>query len=142
MPECKFCGRSDKPLVNAHVIPRSFFRIVRADAKYSVAVKARGNALVPHFTQAGFADRTSFASHARSDSLLGTPMDSRFFRGSANPRTTFTPTVCCGARGFIRLMSHCSKSSRCQCCGARRYHRTPFSRKSNWDPTPTQFAIT
>jgi hypothetical protein len=76
MPDCKFCGRSDRPLVNAHIIPRSFFRIVRADAKYSVAVKAQGNALVPHFTQAGFADKNILCESCEK---LFTPWDTYGF---------------------------------------------------------------
>jgi hypothetical protein len=39
-------------MVKAHIIPRSFFRIVRAEAKYSVAIR-RGR---PEFTQAGIYD--------------------------------------------------------------------------------------
>jgi hypothetical protein len=41
-------------MVKAHIIPRSFFRLVRADAKYSIAVR-RGR---PEFTQSGIYDST------------------------------------------------------------------------------------
>jgi hypothetical protein len=54
---CRFCKREGVRFVKAHVIPRSFFKIVRGDGKYSVGMEAKPGAPVktPYY-QAGPTD--------------------------------------------------------------------------------------
>ena len=57
MPKCRLCGRERVCLVNAHVIARSFFKIVRGKGDYSVGMEAkRGSPLKTPYYQAGVAD--------------------------------------------------------------------------------------
>ncbi len=53
---CRFCKRGGVRFVNAHVIARSFFKIVRGNAKYSVRMEAKGTSLRTPYHQAGVAD--------------------------------------------------------------------------------------
>ena len=53
---CKFCGKTAVRLVNAHVIPRSFFTLVRGEGKYSVQMKAGRGLVETPYHQAGVAD--------------------------------------------------------------------------------------
>jgi hypothetical protein len=53
---CRFCKRSGVQFVNAHIIPRSFFTLVRRDAKYSVEMQANPLSLATPYRQAGIAD--------------------------------------------------------------------------------------
>jgi hypothetical protein len=50
---CRFCEQDKVALVKAHVIPRSFFRRVRGDAKYSTELSASKEAVKETALQAG-----------------------------------------------------------------------------------------
>jgi hypothetical protein len=54
-PACRFCDEA-RPLIKAHVIPRSFFTLVRRDANYSVFFQAHNSQLQTGFHQAGIYD--------------------------------------------------------------------------------------
>jgi hypothetical protein len=54
--ECKFCKRWGVRLVNAHVIPRSFFKIVRGKGKFSVGMHVGRTKIKTPYHQAGVAD--------------------------------------------------------------------------------------
>lgn len=56
MSACKFCGRADARFVKAHVIPRSFFKIVRGDGKFAVEMQAKHSTLETPYHQAGVND--------------------------------------------------------------------------------------
>jgi hypothetical protein len=53
MKRCRFCEQDKVALAKAHVIPRSFFKLVRADAKYSTELRASKKAVKEKALQAG-----------------------------------------------------------------------------------------
>jgi hypothetical protein len=54
---CKFCKRAGVRFVNAHIIPRSFFTLIRGAGNYSVEMRAGRGSFETPFHQAGVADR-------------------------------------------------------------------------------------
>jgi hypothetical protein len=54
--ECRFCKRRDIRLIKAHVIPRSFFKIVRGKGKFSVGMHVGRSQIKTPYYQAGVAD--------------------------------------------------------------------------------------
>ena len=56
MKRCRFCGKEKPALIKAHIIPRSFFKLVRGDAKYSTELRASENAVTREALQAGYSD--------------------------------------------------------------------------------------
>ena len=57
MEACRFCKRTGVRFVNAHVIPRSFFTLVRGEGHYSVEMRAGRGSLETPYHQAGVADQ-------------------------------------------------------------------------------------
>jgi hypothetical protein len=56
MKACKFCKQTGVGFVNAHIIARSFFKLIRRDAKYSIEMRAGRGSFNRRFLQAGSAD--------------------------------------------------------------------------------------
>jgi len=56
MKRCRFCNRNKPALAKAHVIPRSFFKIVRGQAKHSTEMRVTRNAMKATYRQAGHYD--------------------------------------------------------------------------------------
>jgi hypothetical protein len=56
MKRCRFCEQDKIALAKAHVIPRSFFKRVRGEAKYSTELRASEKAVTEKFQQAGHYD--------------------------------------------------------------------------------------
>ena len=59
---CRFCGRSGVRFINAHIIPRSFFKLVRGNAKYSVELQAENAEISTPYHQAGIGDASILCS--------------------------------------------------------------------------------
>jgi hypothetical protein len=57
MGPCRFCKRNGVQFVNAHIIARSFFTLVRGEGNYSVEMIAGRGSLETPYHQAGVADR-------------------------------------------------------------------------------------
>jgi hypothetical protein len=53
---CRFCNQDKPRLARAHIIPRSFFRLVRGEGHYSVLMRASRKAVTQDYTQAGIYD--------------------------------------------------------------------------------------
>jgi hypothetical protein len=56
MKRCRFCNESKAGLAKAHIIPRSFFKLVRGDAKYATEMRASTKAVTLKARQAGHSD--------------------------------------------------------------------------------------
>lgn len=55
---CRFCKRTGVHFVKAHVIARSFFKIVRGKGNYSVGMEVKRRSLKTPYYQAGVADES------------------------------------------------------------------------------------
>ena len=54
---CRFCDKHDASPAKSHIIPRSFFGLVRGQEKYSVVMRVSKKAVTRlHYTQAGIYD--------------------------------------------------------------------------------------
>jgi hypothetical protein len=56
--KCKFCHNEFAKLANAHVIPRSFFKLTRGTGKHSILIGVDEKNLDKEFKQAGVSDKT------------------------------------------------------------------------------------
>jgi hypothetical protein len=56
MAICRFCETENPRFVDAHIIPRSFFKIVRGHANYSIMMRASGTTIDTPYYQAGPSD--------------------------------------------------------------------------------------
>src|SRR5690349_19825245 len=56
MAFCRFCGTQGCSFANAHIIPRSFFKIIRGDSNYTVMMRADGRTVETPYFQAGLSD--------------------------------------------------------------------------------------
>lgn len=56
MLQCKYCGHHYTKLAKAHIIPRSFFKIIRGSEKHSVELIVKENDEKQKFWQSGFHD--------------------------------------------------------------------------------------
>jgi hypothetical protein len=65
---CRLCRREGAALVDAHVIPRSFFELVRGEGKFSVGFQVDKNSYSTPYFQAGPSD----------DSILGSCCEPKF----------------------------------------------------------------
>jgi hypothetical protein len=54
--QCKYCGHSCSKLAKAHIIPRSFYKVVRGSDKYSVELKVKENYEKQEYWQSGIHD--------------------------------------------------------------------------------------
>lgn len=54
--KCRFCNREFRKLAKAHIIPRSFFKAVRSNSKYSILIQASKKEIKKEFKQAGIFD--------------------------------------------------------------------------------------
>ena len=55
-PLCKYCDQRPEKFAKAHVIPRSFFKLVKKEASYAVFFQARKEQVRTDFHQAGIYD--------------------------------------------------------------------------------------
>jgi hypothetical protein len=51
--QCRFCDQDKPALAKAHIIPRSFFKVVRGKENYSVEMRVSEEAVTEEFQQAG-----------------------------------------------------------------------------------------
>jgi len=74
---CKFCHKQVPKLVDAHIIPRSFFRATRGKAKSFIFVGVDNADLDRKFKQAGISDKTILCEQCER---LFTPYDTHGFK--------------------------------------------------------------
>ena len=53
---CRLCDREFPKLAKAHIIPRSFFKAIRGEGKYSILFQASKKEITQEFKQAGIYD--------------------------------------------------------------------------------------
>jgi hypothetical protein len=58
MQICKYCDQEVNHLIKAHIIPRSFFGLVRKEAKYAVTFQASAEGVRTEYKQAGIYDES------------------------------------------------------------------------------------
>jgi hypothetical protein len=115
--KCKFCHNEVAKLVDAHVIPRSFFKLTRGTGKHSVLVGVDEKKLDKKFKQAGISDRRILRETC--ERLFG-PYDKHGFEAVVdlisskqfacwNPNGI--PAISPGLRGTSYLGSPAKKSS-------------------------------
>ena len=73
---CKFCHNNVPRLVNAHVIPRSFFKVTRGTGKHSILIGVDERKLDKKFKQAGLSDKSILCEQCER---LFTPYDKHGF---------------------------------------------------------------
>ncbi len=56
MLQCRYCERFYSKLAKAHIIPRSFYKVIRGSDKYSVEVKVKENYEKQKYWQSGIYD--------------------------------------------------------------------------------------
>lgn len=74
---CRFCSRDFPKLAKAHIIPRSFFKVIRGTSKYSIVMQASKNEVKQDFKQAGIYDSTILCEECEA---LFTAFDDHGFR--------------------------------------------------------------
>src|SRR5437762_3121909 len=53
---CRFCDKDMSSPAKSHIIPRSFFKLVRGQEKYTIVMRASEKAVTEEYTQAGIYD--------------------------------------------------------------------------------------